>query len=262
MRPRLPQVYFSKILRAIVEFRMIEPGDRVLIGLSGGKDSLLLTYALAMIRERTGGKFSLGAITVDPMFDSDFDTESVSRFTRELNIPHEIQKVDIAGIIENDPKRSPCFTCAFFRRGAINRFAEEHGWNKIAYAHHNDDAVETLLLNLLYSGQIGTFAPVTYLDRTGLTVIRPLIYLRESETRGAVKYHGMNPVKSPCPMDGHTKRAKVKNMIADISREDPMIYDHLAAAMREGKNGKETLWPPPKTRDEMKKDYEKFMGGA
>ena len=113
-----------------------------------------------------------------------------------LNIPHEIEKVDIAEVIRSSPKNAPCFTCAFFRRGAINRVAKERQCNKIAYAHHNDDAVETLLLNLLYSGQIGTFQPKTYLDRTKLTVIRPMIYLREAETIEAIQYHGMTPMKS------------------------------------------------------------------
>ena len=262
MQFRLPQVYFSKITRAVVEFEMIERGDRILIGLSGGKDSLLLTYALAMLRERTKNKFSLSALTINPMFDAAFDTKSLSHFCAALNVPHEIHNVDIAEVIRSEPKNAPCFTCAFFRRGAINRYANEHGCNKVAYAHHNDDAVETLLLNLLYSGQIGTFQPKTYLDRTDLTVIRPLVYLREQEIIDAIPYHGMTPVKSPCPIDGKTKRETVKKLVADLTERNPLIYEHLAAAMRKsGENEMNRLWPPAKSRQEMRESYDRFMRG-
>lgn len=260
MKYRLPQAYFSKIMRAIVEFEMIERGDNILIGLSGGKDSLLLTYALAMMRERTKGKFSLRALTIDPMFSKTFDTETLSLFCASLGIPHEIEKVDIAGVIQSSPKNAPCFTCAFFRRGAINRVAVKRRCNKIAYAHHNDDAVETLLLNLLYSGQIGTFQPKTYLDRTDLTVIRPLVYLREQEIVDAIPYHGMTPVKSPCPIDGKTKRETVKKLVADLTEKNPLIYEHLASAMRKSGGGEmNRLWPAAKSRKEMRESYDRFM---
>ncbi len=260
MKFRLPQAYFSKITRAIVEFEMIERGDHILIGLSGGKDSLLLAYALAMLRERTKNKFSLHALTIDPLFDVAFDTEGLTRFCSSLGIPHEIHKVDIAGVIRTEPKNNPCFTCAFFRRGAINRYAKEHGCNKVAYAHHNDDAVETLLLNLLYSGQIGTFQPKTYLDRSDLSVIRPLIYLREQEIVDAIPYHGMIPVKSPCPIDGKTKRETIKNLIADLTEKNPLIYDHLSSAMRKSdENELCRLWPAAKSRQEMRQSYDRFM---
>lgn len=260
MKFRLPQAYFSKIIRAIIEFEMIERGDNILIGLSGGKDSLLLTYALAMMRERTKRKFALRALTIDPMFSENFDAEALSRFCASLDIPHEIEKVDIAGVIQSSPKNAPCFTCAFFRRGAINRVATKRQCNKIAYAHHNDDAVETLLLNLLYSGQIGTFQPKTYLDRTNLTVIRPLIFLREVETIAAIPYHGMTPVKSPCPIDGNTKRETVKLLIAKLTKENPLIYEHLASAMRKNGDGiMNRLWPAAKNRKEMQESYNRFM---
>ena len=140
-----------------------------------------------------------------------------------------------------------------FRRGAVNRYAMEHGVNKIAYAHHHDDAVETFLMSLLYSGQLHTFTPVTYLDRTKLTVIRPLVYFRESELIDAIKIHGFDPVKSPCPHDGHTVRQDVKELIARLEPEIPDLYDHLGAAMRKGALGE--LWPAAKTRAEMRQTY-------
>ena len=148
---------------------------------------------------------------------------------------------------------------AFFRRGAVNRYAVEQGCNKVAYAHHHDDAVETFFMSLLYSGQLHTFTPKTYLDKTDLTVIRPLVYFREQEIREAIQYHGFAPVPSPCPHDGHTVRQKVKELIRDMSTDNPQLYPHLAAAMREDALGE--LWPPVKTRKEMKKQYYEYMYG-
>ena len=129
----------------------------------------------------------------------------------------------------------------------------EHGVNKIAYAHHHDDAVETFLMSLLYSGQLHTFTPVTYLDRTKLTVIRPLVYFREAELIDAINIHGFDPVKSPCPHDGHTVRQEVKELLARLEPEIPDLYDHLGAAMRKGALGE--LWPAAKSRDEMRQTY-------
>ncbi len=260
MKINLPQIYFSKILRAIVEFELIADGDHILIGLSGGKDSILLTYALAIMRERLKKDFTLRAFTVNPLFSEHFDTDRLREFCASLAIPYEVRNVDIAGAIAAQEGKDPCFTCAFFRRGAVNRYALEQGCNKIAYAHHHDDAVETFLMSLLYSGQVHTFTPKTYLDRTGLTVIRPLIYLREQETIDAIKYHGFTPVPSPCPMDGHTIRQETKERIARLSAENPLFYDHLAAAMRQSAIGE--LWPAAKTRDEMKETYYSYMYGS
>lgn len=264
MNIRLPQLYFSKLLRAVVEFDMIKNGDSILIGVSGGKDSIFLSYAMAVLRERLHKDFQLHALTINPMFTdtatgqpTPFDTERIRTFMQSLNIPYDVIDVDIAGAIADQQDKSPCFTCAFFRRGAVNRYAKEHGMNKIAYAHHNDDAVETFVMGLLYSGQLSTFTPNTYLDRTGLTVIRPLIYFREQETRDAVEYHGFQPVPSPCPHDGYTSRQTVKELIAKLCHKDPSVYDHLAAAMRQGAVGQ--LWPAAKTRKEMRDTYFHYM---
>ena len=259
MKLQLPQLFFSKLMRAVVEFDMIQDGDNILIGISGGKDSIFLTYALAMLKKRLKKDFTLRGLTINPMFTEDFDTSDVAAFCKELDIPYDTIPVDIAGTIKNQDGKDPCFTCAFFRRGAMNRYAKEHGCNKIAYAHHNDDAVETFLMGLLYSGQVHTFTPVTYLDRMDLTVIRPLIYFREDETRDSVKYHGFTPVPSPCPMDGHTVRQTVKELIASLEKDIPSLYPHLAAAMRTGALGE--LWPAEKSRAEMKDTYYEYMYG-
>jgi tRNA 2-thiocytidine biosynthesis protein TtcA len=253
----LPQMHFSRLMRAIVEFNLINDGDHILIGLSGGKDSIFLTYALSVIRLRLKKEFTLGAITIDPMFTKNFPANLITDFCKELDIPHYVHHIDINGTIEKQQGKNPCFTCAFFRRGAINRFAKQHGYNKIAYAHHNDDAVETFLMNLLYSGQIKTFMPKTYLDRSKLTVIRPLIYFRENDLRQAASIHGFTPITSPCPLDGHTTRQTIKNLIVMLSKKNPLLYEHLAAGMRQSALGE--LWPPTKTRDEMKDIYMKYM---
>ena len=158
----------------------------------------------------------LGAITINPLFSQDFNLKPLENFCNDLNIPFHSQEVDIAGTIKEQNGKDPCFTCAFFRRGAINRFAKENNYNKIAYAHHNDDAVETFFMSLLYSGQLKTFLPKTYLDRMDLTVIRPLVYFREFELQETYKIHGLNPIASPCPINGKTKRQEVKDLIKNL----------------------------------------------
>lgn len=259
--PPLPRLYFSKIMRAIVEFELIQDGDKILTGLSGGKDSLLLLYALAAMRSRLKKSFALRAFTVNPMFSPDFQPglDRLRAFCRRLDVPYDSREVDIAGRIAAQGDKDRCFTCAFFRRGAVNRFALETGCNKVAYAHHHDDAVETLLMGLFSSGQISTFLPKTFLDKTGLTVIRPLIYLREKEIADAVSIHGIAPVKSPCPYDGHTKRQEIKELIARLTRDDPLLYDHLGAALRQSAIG--DLWPRAKTRPEMYSTYQEYVKG-
>lgn len=257
MKFAMPQVYFSKLMRAITEFELIERNDRILIGVSGGKDSIFLAYCLAMLRERAQTPFELMALTINPQFSPDFDVDRIRRFIEDLDIPFATQDVDIAGTIAAQGGKDPCYTCAFFRRGAINRYAKEQGCNKVAYAHHNDDAVETLFMSLLYSGQIQTFTPSTYLDKTDLTVIRPLVYFRESEIIDAQQYHGFTPVPSPCPHDGHTIRTRVKGLIAEMSVENPLLYGHLASALRKSAIGE--LWEEEKSRPQMKAAYQRLM---
>lgn len=246
-------------MRAITEFELIQDNDRIMIGVSGGKDSIFLAYAMAMMRQRIKKKFELMAVTVNPMFSDSFDLAPIKDFMQRLDIPHHSFDVDIKGAIDAQGGKDPCYTCAFFRRGAVNRYAKEQGCNKVAYAHHNDDAVETLFMGLLYSGQVHTFTPSTYLDKTDITVIRPLVYFREQEIIDAIQYHQVQPVPSPCPNDGHTIRQRVKELIQEMSIENPQLYPHLASAMRENAVGE--LWPAPKNRKEMKNAYYDYMYG-
>ncbi|MEG6586345.1 tRNA 2-thiocytidine biosynthesis TtcA family protein [Dendrosporobacter sp. 1207_IL3150] len=257
MKRTLPQYYFSRLMRAIVEFDLISEGDKILIGLSGGKDSIFLTYALSILRKYSPRNFEIAAITLDPMFTEGFDTQPIADFCDSLDIPYYTRQVNVAGAIENNGGKDPCFTCSFFRRGTINNFAIEHGFNKIAYAHHNDDAVETFFMSLMYSGQLKTFLPKTYLDRTNLTVIRPLIYFREDEIRAAINIHGFTPLPSPCPLDGKTKRQEVKETIRNLQTTNKALYKHLAAAMRQ--SAVIELWPDEPAREELKVQYLNYM---
>ena len=249
----LPQIIFSKIFRAVVEFDLIDEGDKILIGISGGKDSLLLTYALKTLRERTKKNFELVALTINPKFTEDFGEKiiSVKNFCNELGIEHETHEIDIAGLIRDQNNKSPCYTCAYFRRAVVNRVANELGANKVAYAHHLDDAVETFFMSLLSSGQLNTFRPKTFLDRTNITVIRPLVYVRESEIKKFTR--DFDVLKSPCPFDGLTNRQTVKNLIKDLEKTFPDVFNHLAAAIRKNSIGE--LWDAPKTREQMRKNY-------
>lgn len=256
MKQPLPQAYLRRLLRAINEFGLIQSGDKILIGLSGGKDSVFLTYALSCLRDVSPRPFSLGAFTLDPLFTDNFDSAPLADFCASLDIPFATAKADIAGTIRKNASKDPCFTCAFFRRGAVNRYAQTHGYDKVALAHHHDDAVETFLMGILYSGQLQTFLPSTFLDRTGLTVIRPLIYFREQELRDAVRLHEFKPIPSPCPFNGKTKRQEVKDLITSLASAIPGIYDHLSSAMR-GKN-KAELWPQAPDREELWRRNKEF----
>jgi tRNA(Ile)-lysidine synthetase-like protein len=255
---KLPQVIFSKIFRAVVEFELIDEGDKILIGMSGGKDSLLLAYALACLKHRTKKNFSLAALTVNPKFSGDFGDKIsvIKNFCNELEIPHEVCDIDIAGLIHEQNDKSPCYTCAYFRRAVMNRRANELGANKVAYAHHLDDAVETFFMNLLSTGQLSTFQPKTFLDRTNIIVIRPLVYLREREIEKFAKKRGFDVLKSPCPFDGLTNRQRIKNLIRDLEKDFPDLFNHLASAMR--KNSVGELWDTPKTREQMRDTYFSF----
>ena len=243
----LPKSMFSRITRAVVEFELIDEGDKILIGVSGGKDSLFLTYALALLRERFKKKFSLSALTINPMFNDNFNVEA----------DHVVEVVDIASAIKAANKK-PCFTCAYFRRAAMNRYANSIGANKVAYAHHLDDAVETFLMGMLSSGQLNTFTPKTYLTRTGITVIRPLVYLRESEIAKFDRKNNFNIVKSPCPIDGTTNRQTVKELIRTLEKQFPDLFSHLSSSIRKSALG--DLWETPKTRDQMRSVYYSYLG--
>ncbi|HIX60530.1 MAG TPA: tRNA 2-thiocytidine(32) synthetase TtcA [Candidatus Blautia gallistercoris] len=225
------QQLMSVTRKAIDEFHMIQEGDRIAVGISGGKDSLTLLYALAGLRRFYPQPFSLTAITVDLGFEG-FHTEKLGELCRELDVPYTVVPTEISRIIFEDRKESnPCSLCAKMRKGALNTVAKELNCNKIAYAHHRDDVVETMLMSLIFEGRFHTFSPVTYLDRMDLTLIRPLLFLQEADVIGFRNKYNLPVEKSPCPADGNTKREYVKNLLRQLNQENPGVKERMFTAI-------------------------------
>lgn len=230
---KLQQLY-SYTRKGIDDYHMIEDGDKIAIGISGGKDSLTLLYALHGLMRFYPKKFTLEAITVDLGFQN-LDVARVQALCDELQVPYTVVKTQIADIIFEQRKESnPCSLCAKMRKGALNDQAEALGCNKIAYAHHKDDMIETMMLSLIYEGRFHCFSPYTYLDRMKLTVIRPLIYLDEADIIGFQRKYDLPVVKSPCPMDGNTRREYVKQLIRQLNQENPGVRERFFHAVVHG----------------------------
>lgn len=228
------QQLMSVTRKAIDEFHMIQTGDRIAVGISGGKDSLTLLYALSGLRRFYPEKFELVAITVDLGFEN-FHTDKIAQLCQELDVPYTVVPTEIAKIIFTDRKESnPCSLCAKMRKGALNTVAKELHCNKIAYAHHKDDVVETMLMSLIYEGRFHTFSPVTYLDRMDLTLIRPLLFLQEADVIGFQHKYNLPVAKSPCPADGNTKREYTKNLLRQLNLENPGVKERMFTAIRGG----------------------------
>ena len=241
---RLQQV-LSYVRKAVDDYHMIADGDKIAVGISGGKDSLTLLYALHGLRRFYPQKFDIHAVTVDLGFGNLDLSRIESICADELQIPYTIVKTDIADIIFEQRKESnPCSLCAKMRKGALNEAIKKEGCNKVAYAHHKDDVVETMLMSLIYEGRFHTFSPVTYLDRMDLTVIRPLMYMNEADVIGFVNKNQIPVVKSPCPADGYTKREYVKQLLKKLNQENPGVKERIFTAIQDGGM---TGWPPPDT---------------
>lgn len=212
---------------------MIGEGDKIAVGISGGKDSLTLLYALAKMRRFYPKHYDLVAVTVDLGWNN-LDLSGITQFCQELDVPYYIEKTDIAEVVFDIRKEAnPCALCAKMRKGALNEAMKKNGCNKIAYAHHKDDVVDTMLMSLIYEGRFHTFSPVTYLDRTGLTVIRPLMYMNEADVKGFVNKYQIPVVKSPCLADKHTKREYVKELLRSINQETPGVKDRMFTAIKD-----------------------------
>lgn len=226
------QQLMSLARQAIDDYHMIENGDRIAVGISGGKDSLTLLYALHGLMRFYPQRFTLCAVTVDLGFDN-LHLEQIKQLCDKLNIPYHIVRTEIAQIVFDTRKESnPCSLCAKMRKGALNEAMLAAGCNKIAYAHHKDDVIETMMMSLLYEGRLHTFQPVTHLDRTGITVIRPLIYLNEADIIGFVRKNHVPVVKSPCPVDGHTRREYIKQLIRNLNLENPGVKERMFTAVQ------------------------------
>lgn len=228
------QHVLSYVRKAVDDYHMIEEGDKIAIGISGGKDSLTLLYALHGLKRFYPKHFEIHAVTVDLGWDN-LNLDRIIELCKELNVEYTIVKTDIAQIVfEERKEENPCSLCAKMRKGALNQAIKEVGCNKIAYAHHKDDVVETMLMSLIFEGRFHTFSPVTYLDRTQLTVIRPLMYMNEADVIGFVNKYNVPVVKSPCPADGHTKREYVKNLLRQINRDHPGVKERMFTAIQNG----------------------------
>jgi len=236
---KLQQV-LSYTRRAVDDYQMIQEGDKIAIGISGGKDSLTLLYAMHGLKRFYPQKFEIHAVTVDLGFKN-LDLDKIKEICKELDVPYTIVKTEIADIIFNERKESnPCSLCAKMRKGALNEAMKAAGCNKIAYGHHMDDMIETYLMSLIYEGRIHTFSPITYLDRMDVTVIRPLMYMKEVDVIGFVNKNNIPVVKSPCPADGNTKREYIKQLLAKINQENPGVKDRMFTAIQ---NGNLKGWP-------------------
>ncbi len=236
---KLQQV-LSYVRRAIDDYHMIDEGDKIAVGISGGKDSLTLLYALNGLKRFYPKKFDIHAVTVDLGFKN-LNLDKIKSLCEELDVEYTIVKTDIAKIVFEDRKESnPCSLCAKMRKGALNDAIKAAGCNKVAYAHHKDDVVETMLMSLIFEGRFHTFSPVTYLDRTDLTVIRPLMYMNEADVIGFVNKYNVPVVKSPCPADGNTKREYVKQLLRNLNLENPGVKERMFTAIQ---NGNMKGWP-------------------
>ena len=234
------QQVLSYTRRAVDDYGLIEDGDKIAIGISGGKDSLTLLYALHGLKRFYPKKFDIMAITVDLGFGN-LELEPIKKICGELDVPYEIIQTEIADIIFQERKETnPCSLCAKMRKGALNEKAKELGCNKIAYAHHKDDIVETMLMSLLFEGRFHTFSPKTYLDRMELTVIRPLMYMLEADVIGFVNKYELPVAKSPCPVDGYTKREYAKELVTKLNSEHRGSKERMFTAIV---NGNIQGWP-------------------
>ena len=226
------QKILSNFRKAIEEYKMIDEGDKIGICLSGGKDSITMLYAFKALQRFYPKHFDIVAISINPGFEF-FDTQFLQKICDDLDIPLFIDDSHAKEIVFDIRKeKNPCSLCANLRRGIINSIAIKEGCNKIALGHNQDDVLETFLLNLLYTGNIGTFAPKSYMDRTKITLIRPLIYTPEKDIKRFIKKNNISVMPKVCPMDGKSKREDMKQLIYTLSKNIAMVRANLFGAIQ------------------------------
>lgn len=225
------QRLLSYTRKAVDDYKMIQPDDKIAIGVSGGKDSLALLYALKHLQRFYPHRFELCAITVDLGFEH-FPIDGIRDLCQTLEIPYHVVFTDIGQVIfEQRQEKNPCSLCAKMRKGALNEKALELGCTKIAYGHHKEDIIETMMMSLFFEGRFYAFKPVTFLDRTGLYTIRPLMYVPEKEIKGFIRAHQISIVKSPCPADKNTKREDMKQLLIELNQKMPQVSDRMYHAI-------------------------------
>lgn len=228
------QRILSTMRRAIQDYKMIDDGDKIAVGVSGGKDSLTLLAALAAFRRFSEVSFEVIGITVDMGFKG-VDYTPVAEFCKKIGVEYIVKKTDIAEILFDVRKeKNPCSLCSRMRRGAVNDLAKENGCNKVALGHNNEDVIETFFLSLFYEGRLNSFSPFTYLSRREIAVIRPLIYAAEGDIKGYANRVGLPIVKNPCPMDGISKRQDMKDFIIEKTKADRHFKARMMNAIQSG----------------------------
>lgn len=227
------QKLLSTVRQAAEHYEMIDDGDTVAVGLSGGKDSSALLLALAKMRTFYPKKFSLCAVTVDMGFSGGSEVfRPIEEWCASLDVSLYTVKTEIAKIVfEERSEKNPCSLCAKLRRGALINEAVRVGANKLALGHQLEDAVETFMMSLMYEGRIGCFMPVTVYEDTGISVIRPLVYTRESDIKAVVRAENIPVARSLCPENGHTERAEMKELLRTFDREHRGVYKRILGAM-------------------------------
>ncbi len=224
----------SRVRRAVDDYSMIEDGDKIAIGISGGKDSLTLLCALSALKRFYPQKFDIIGVSLDMGF-SDTSYDEVAKLCEKINVEYFVKKTDIAEIIfDVRQEKNPCSLCAKMRRGGVNDVAVELGCNKVALGHHNEDVLETFFLSLFYEGRLNCFSPLTYLSRKDIHVIRPLIYVEEKDIKSYTYREKLPIVKSTCPMDGKSKRQDMKDFIFNKSKEDKFFKTKTMHAIQTG----------------------------
>jgi len=220
------------VRRCVEDYKMIADGETIAVGVSGGKDSITLLCALADLRGYYPKRFELHAVTLDMGFEGT-DFSPVEKLCQQLNVPYTLRRTDLAHVVFHERReKNPCSLCAKMRRGALHDLIKELGINKIALAHHFDDAVETFLLSLLYEGRISCFQPVTYMDRSDVTQIRPMLYIGEGTVCKLVEKQHLPVVHNPCPMNGVSKREEIKTLIKTLSKDYPDLRSKVFGAMQ------------------------------
>lgn len=223
------QKLLSKMRQAINDFNLIEDGDKIAVGLSGGKDSLTLLHLLNSYKKFSPQKFELIAITLNP---GDVDNSPLHKLCKDLEVPfYEIQ-TDIQKVVfDIKQEKNPCSLCAKLRRGTLNSTAQHLGCNKVALGHHKDDAIETLMLSISYEGRINCFSPKSYMDKENITLIRPMVYITEKSIKNIVKKYNFPVIENPCPADKKTKREDMKNLIYELDHRIPGFKDNLFGSL-------------------------------
>ncbi len=224
----------SLMRNAVDTYNMIEESDRIAVGVSGGKDSLVLLYGLSLLKNYYPKKFDIVAITLDPCFENkDSDFSAIEDFCKKLNVEYHIKRTELYNVVfENRQEKNPCSLCARMRRGILHDMSKAYNCNKIALGHHKDDAAETVLMNLFQGGTFSCFSPVTYLSNKDITMIRPMIHLEERDVENACRRNNLPVTKSNCPVDKETTREETKKLIVDLERDYPALKNKIINALK------------------------------